>query len=167
MCWCPANRLLTGRDFTWNDRLGSPEVAIVNRTLADRFWNGRALGKRLRFIGVRNIPHEVEIVGVVGDSKYWTIGEAIEPVLYLAARQGTMADGLSLHVRTSNIADTSRRLSEEFARITRDGHIELRPMADAVAVAMMPARSISSSTAGPSSFTRMAAMTMASMDRKP
>ncbi|HVH56749.1 MAG TPA: ADOP family duplicated permease [Vicinamibacterales bacterium] len=132
--------LLTGRDFTWNDRLGSPEVAIVNRTLAERFWNGRALGKRLRFIGVRNIPHEVEIVGVVGDSKYWTIGEAIEPVLYLAARQGTIADGLSLHVRTSNIADTSRRLSEDFARITGDGHIELRPMADAVAVAMMPAR---------------------------
>jgi len=132
--------LLAGRDFTWNDRRGSPEVAIVNRTLADRFWDGRALGKRLRFIGVRSIPHDVEVVGVVADSKYWTVGEEVEPVLYLAARQGTMADGISLHVRTSNLADTSRRLSEEFTRVTRDGHIELRPMADVVSVAMMPAR---------------------------
>jgi predicted permease len=132
--------LLAGRDFTWNDRAGSPEVAIVNRTLEERFWNGGAIGRRLRFTGVRNIPHDVEIVGVVGDSKYWTLGEAIEPTVYLAARQGTMEDGVTLHVRTSNPADTSRRLSQELHRIAPDGDIELRPMSEAIAVAMMPAR---------------------------
>ena len=39
--------LLAGRDFTVDDRPGSPGVVIVNETLARQFWNGDALGKRL------------------------------------------------------------------------------------------------------------------------
>jgi predicted permease len=132
--------IVAGRDFSWNDRMGAPEVAIVNRTLAGRFWNGAAIGRRLRFTGARNIPHDVEIVGIAADSKYWTIGETIEPMVYLAARQGNIDDGLTLHLRTSNPAETARRLTQEFLRIVPEGHIELRPMSDAVAVAMMPAR---------------------------
>ncbi len=79
--------ILAGRDFTWNDRAGTPHVAIVNDTLSRQLWNGRAVGQRLRY-GQRTL----EIVGVVRDSKYATIGE------------DDRADGLSsipagIHVR--------------------------------------------------------------------
>ena len=59
---------------------GAPAVAIVNDTLARLFWNGDAVGKRLKY-------PDVEIVGVVADSKYWTLGETISPTLYRPYRQ--------------------------------------------------------------------------------
>jgi putative ABC transport system permease protein len=42
--------VLAGRDFTGYDNENSPRVAIVNQTLARRFWPGEsAIGKRLRW----------------------------------------------------------------------------------------------------------------------
>ena len=71
---------LAGRDFTWQDREGAPAVAIVNETFARLLWNGDAVGKRLK-------NPDVEIVGVVADSKYWTLGETISPTVYRPYRQ--------------------------------------------------------------------------------
>jgi len=73
--------LVTGRDFTWDDRRGAPGVAMVNETLARRFWNGKALGERLRF-GDRTL----EVVGVARDSRYRTLGESTRPLVYLPVR---------------------------------------------------------------------------------
>ena len=70
--------LIAGRDFTADDRPGSPRVVIVNETLAREFWNGDALGQRL---------DDAEVVGVVRDSKYWTLGETIRPLVYTAYAQ--------------------------------------------------------------------------------
>jgi predicted permease len=72
---------------------------IVNEAYARRYLNGQeALGKRLSFSGGQG-PW-LEIVGVVRDSKYLTLGEAPEPCVYipLAQRHET---GMTLHVRTS------------------------------------------------------------------
>jgi putative ABC transport system permease protein len=72
--------LLAGRDFGPDDRRGSPQVAIVNRTMAERFWPGRsAVGERFR---ARVDGALVEIAGVVEDSKTETIGEAGQPFMY-------------------------------------------------------------------------------------
>ena len=56
--------IVAGRDFAWNDRKGSPAVAMVNETLARQFWKGEALGQRLLFGG-----RSLEIVGIASDSK--------------------------------------------------------------------------------------------------
>jgi hypothetical protein len=40
--------LLEGRHFEWTDREESPRVAIVSRRVAQRVWNGEALGRRLQ-----------------------------------------------------------------------------------------------------------------------
>jgi putative ABC transport system permease protein len=73
-------RLLEGRDFTDADDEGSQAVAIVNRSLAARFWpGGSALGRRLRLGANAGFPvvepdqrrtSTFEIVGVVEDGKY-------------------------------------------------------------------------------------------------
>ena len=78
--------LVAGRDFTWDDRRGAPGVAIVNETLARQFWNGKALGERLRF-GDRTL----EVVGVARDSKYRTLGETTRPLVLPAGAAGVPA----------------------------------------------------------------------------
>jgi predicted permease len=73
--------LIEGRDFTPRDTEGAARVAIVNETLARRFWPGqRASGQRLHPV---NDPRETfEVVGVVKDSKYVAVGEETRPFLY-------------------------------------------------------------------------------------
>jgi predicted permease len=72
-------RLAEGRDFTDHDVQGSTLVAIVNRSLASRFWPGTsAVGRRLRLGGTAEFGFALgakggplfQIVGVVEDSKF-------------------------------------------------------------------------------------------------
>src|SRR4051812_43995587 len=54
-----------GRDFTWQDRGGTPNVVIINETMAKKFFPGEnPVGRRL-ITGIQSIPRE--IVGVSGD----------------------------------------------------------------------------------------------------
>jgi predicted permease len=77
--------LLAGRNFEAGDRAGAPAVAIVNETLARRTWAGQsAVGKRIL---VGRSRHPIDIVGVVRDAKYRTIGEPPTPFFYVPAAQ--------------------------------------------------------------------------------
>jgi predicted permease len=131
--------LIAGRDFTWEDRPGRPPVAIVNQTAARRFWNGQALGRRLKYAGRRDTFYEVEIVGVAADSKYWTLGEEIEPAIYLPFQQGE-GSGVTLHARTSNPREAAQRIAQELQRLAPKAYADFKPMDEATAVAVMPAR---------------------------
>ncbi len=73
--------LLEGRDFTIQDDKEEARPVIVNESFARRFWPGQsAIGKRLSQ-GGPDRPFW-EIVGVVRDSKYWSIGEDPQPFVY-------------------------------------------------------------------------------------
>jgi predicted permease len=77
--------LLAGRNFDETDRAGAPAVAIVNETLARRAWRGEsAVGKRI-LVGASRRP--IDVVGVVRDAKYRTIGESPNPFFYVPAAQ--------------------------------------------------------------------------------
>jgi predicted permease len=75
---------LAGRDFDRTDTPQSTPVAIVNETLARLLWPGQqAVGRRVQFAGARTaLAPAIEIVGVVRDSKYVTVGENPRPFLY-------------------------------------------------------------------------------------
>jgi putative ABC transport system permease protein len=80
--------LLTGRDFNRSDTPQSPKVAIVNQTLATKFFAGQnPTGRRFR----RGFGHEhsdpYEIVGVVKDAKYLSLREQNHATVYFAASQ--------------------------------------------------------------------------------
>lgn len=126
--------ILGGRDFTWDDRAGTPHVAIVNDTLARQFWSGRAVGQRLRY-GQRTL----EIVGVVADSKYATIGEDIAPTVYLPFQQAYLFLA-TLHARTGDVTGTSALMVEEMRRLAPNAPVSVKSMSDAVAVAVVPAQ---------------------------
>lgn len=79
--------LLKGREFTSLDRAGAPEVAIINRAMAEQFWHGQdPIGHRL----TEGKPGEgttCEIVGVVETGKYRTLGEDPHAVVYRSRLQ--------------------------------------------------------------------------------
>jgi hypothetical protein len=122
--------LLAGRDFSAADRVGTPRVAIVNETAARQFWNGNALGRRIG---------GAEVIGVARDSKYWTLGETIQPVVYTAQDQRPEAE-VFLFMRTANVAQGIAALRAEIGRLDPATFVDVRPMSDAVAAALLPAR---------------------------
>ena len=96
--------LLSGRDFTPQDRAGAPQVVIINETLARRYFpDGGALGKRLIFGAYRGAPiplQRLEIVGVVKDSKYLDMTEQQRRMMFLPLAQSYRPE-MRLHARTA------------------------------------------------------------------
>ena len=75
--------LISGRDFSEQDRADSPKVVIVNETMAKRFWPGQdATGHRLRVWGDWRT-----VVGVAHDTKYHRINEPPQSFLYVPSLQ--------------------------------------------------------------------------------
>ena len=87
-----------GRAFESSDGASGPGVALVNETLAQRLWPAtEAVGRRLRVAGAEDAL--VEVVGVVGDGRYRTLGEAPRGFLYRPLAQGG-ASGADAFVRS-------------------------------------------------------------------
>jgi putative ABC transport system permease protein len=77
--------LLRGRDFSSADNSSAPQVAIINQTMAQRFWpNQSALGKRLTLVRQKSA---VEIVGIVGDIERYGLDENVQPEIYFPYSQ--------------------------------------------------------------------------------
>ena len=91
--------LLRGRKFTRADDEKAPAVAIINQTMAKKFWpNEDALNKRFGTKGA-NGPF-LEVVGIVQDAKYQNVVEDPPPFFYLPIAQSFMSLR-TIHVRTS------------------------------------------------------------------
>ncbi|MDQ3175213.1 MAG: ABC transporter permease [Acidobacteriota bacterium] len=132
--------LLRGRDFNKADKKESPSVAVINEMMADRFWPGQdALGKRL-FLGPLADGTPLEIVGIVKDGKYRTLGEDPRPYLYLAFEQ-EYSPQMTLHLRTArgNAAHVLAGLREEVAQMDRSVPLlDVMPLTQAIGVSLIP-----------------------------
>jgi putative ABC transport system permease protein len=80
--------LLRGRDFTDQDRLGAPNVLLVNESFAKHNWpNDEAIGKRVVFnLGT---PREIsrEVVGIVRDVREFGPQNYIPTTVFIPALQ--------------------------------------------------------------------------------
>jgi len=79
--------LLRGRTFREGERLDSANVAIISKSLADRYFSGEEpIGQHLR---VRLDKNEIdyEIVGVVGDSRHH-VADPVDPTIYYPIYSG-------------------------------------------------------------------------------
>lgn len=77
--------MLSGRGFTAKDDRSAPKVGIVSQAFARQFFpNQDVLGKRITIIYGKR---EVEIIGVVADTKYRSQREELTPLLYTPWQQ--------------------------------------------------------------------------------
>jgi predicted permease len=82
-------QLMTGRTFSPRDQENSPKIAVINETMARRFFpNESPLGREFRIGGPDEKPENDRIVvGVVKDAKYMTLKERPWPAAYFPFSQ--------------------------------------------------------------------------------
>jgi predicted permease len=132
--------LIAGRDFSDQDRPESPLVAVVNVTFARAFWpSGSAVGKYFRLNTPDSSP--IQVIGVVRDGKYQTLGELPERHIFLAALQDYQVS-VTMIVHTADdptrYADTVRHAVQR-----RDSNLavtDIRTLQQHLGFVMYPAR---------------------------
>jgi predicted permease len=111
--------LKRGRTFTDADNENAQPVAVINETMARKFWpNEEALGRRFKSKDNRHNWAEVEVIGVVQDGKYKGIVEDPMPYFYKPLAQD-YSSLRNFQVRTSlppenlelQVASTIRELA--------------------------------------------------------
>ncbi len=117
--------LLSGRDFNFQDQAG-PRVAIINQAMARYFFgDANPIGEHF------TIDHDwkgfgddkpFEIVGVVGDAKYYEIREPTNRTIYLSSFQdGNVSSMFALwtSVEPAAVAGEVRRAVREYLPAVR------------------------------------------------
>jgi predicted permease len=93
--------LLRGRAFTDFDNESAPPVAIVNQTMAARFWPKEdPIGKRFTVNNTGKPAQVVQVVGIAADGKYAFIAEEPTPFFYVPLAQN-YSSMRALQVRSS------------------------------------------------------------------
>ena len=97
---------LAGRDFNAGDSRSAPFVAIVSQEFAQKFFNGQnPIGKTFKIDVNRGRPQpEYQIVGLVGNSKYFDLRDDFAPIAYYAAAQDLKPSSDTSIVIRSDIA---------------------------------------------------------------
>ena len=91
--------ILEGRDIRDTDTQNSLPVAVVNRTLAQKYFpGGSAIGHQLGH------DHPWTIVGVAADSKYNGVDEKPQPMAYFAEMQEPAVGTMAMEIRTRSDA---------------------------------------------------------------
>jgi putative ABC transport system permease protein len=109
--------LIAGREFALRDGPSSPKVVIINEKMARHFFGGEnPIGRHIGPPGVRD-PIDIEIVGVVKDSKTITVREDVPHCMYFPYQQDEGLGTMTFYARTTHppqeMADTLRRVVHE------------------------------------------------------
>jgi predicted permease len=111
--------LRLGRDFTSQDVPGAPKVAIINERFARQFLGGQnPIGKH---IGVGGKTADLEVAGVIADTKYRSLRDTPPATVYLPIDQLDLkgrpgSAPRTLHVRTNTGLQSMAALIEQEAR---------------------------------------------------
>ena len=101
--------LRAGRGFDDSDRAGAARVAVVNEAFVRHFELGNgALGRHLDPDGRPDRAPDVEIVGVVGDTRPRSIKGDFEPQLFLPYAQAGQPSRMYFYLRTAMNPDELR-----------------------------------------------------------
>jgi predicted permease len=128
--------LLAGRDFRPEDDADAPAVMIVNESFARRFFDGRdPVGRHVRINGKR-----YTIVGMVKDSKYYSLSEGPQPYFYMSFDQvhhGSGESGVALYARADRDArGLASVLRHEMSAIDpKSAGLTVMPLSDYISAA--------------------------------
>jgi predicted permease len=128
-------QLLAGRDFNAGDIPGSPRVAIINETMARKYFEGRnPVGRRLTIGGALRPRESLEIVGVVRDLKQRSLRDEPLRMVFVPYQHETELGRMTMYLRvTGDPAAMGQTLRREVTRIDSDLPIfELHPLTTVV-----------------------------------
>jgi putative ABC transport system permease protein len=136
--------LARGRGFTPEDRDGTPLVAIIDETMARKFWPGEdPVGRRVTFETVNNTnqpddpPVWRTVVGVVKNVRHYELANPSRIQVYVPLAQTLKRWGMGMNVILKTDvppATLVEPLRREVARLDRDVPLtQARPLADYVA----------------------------------
>jgi putative ABC transport system permease protein len=131
--------LVAGRPFTSADRDGAPLVAIVNETMARRYWpSASPVGKRIR----RSDSDWIEVVGVIHDVRHWGLAAPVNPEMYFPLSQYP-SDYVTFVIATdSDAASLAGAVREQIREVDAElPTSEMQPLADVVAASVAARRS--------------------------
>jgi putative ABC transport system permease protein len=132
--------LLRGRDFSAQDNEGAPLALIVNEAFERRYFEAAdALGKRVSFRGA-NGPWS-EVIGVVGNTKYRTLGEGTRTLVYMPLAQNHET-GMTLHIRTmGNPTSVASSVRHEVQALDQNLPVtNLQPLSEVLSGSLFAAR---------------------------
>lgn len=119
--------LLEGRAFQPTDRAGSGRVAVISRTMAQRYWPGEsALGRRVKALsmeaGLGNGPEAewITVIGVVGDVRHGNWEEDPDEVMYVLLDQAPVFWARSLYALVRGTPARAGALADAVRREIRD-----------------------------------------------
>jgi predicted permease len=92
--------ILLGRDFTERDDAGAPKVGIVNQKFVKRYFGGaNPLGRHIGMGIDPGTKMDIQIVGVVGDTKYESMRDEIPYEVYVPNAQQRFANSATVYLR--------------------------------------------------------------------
>lgn len=144
--------LLRGRDFSANDAAGAPGVAIINETMARRFWGNRdPIGGSFEISGPGDRPstRRLQVVGVARDAKYLSLTESPAPYFYMPLSQDHRGE-VTLVARFSS-SRTNEMAALRQAMLTVDDAVPILQMVtldDHMRAALAVQRAVTTMVAG-------------------
>ena len=93
--------MLLGRDFRLRDEKGAPKVGIINERFARRYFGSSPIGRHVGMGGNPGTKLDIEIVGVVRDTRYEGLREEVPYELYIPYPQMEMIQGMISYVRAA------------------------------------------------------------------
>ena len=137
--------LLRGREFTQADTAASPKVAVINETMAKRFFAGRtALGQLFTFGAGDKVHPDIEIVGIVADSKHDEARDEQRLFVYLPYSQDKNLSEITFYLRTEQdpTAVTSMITKTVASHDAGLPVYNLKPLADQLRETVFPDRAL-------------------------
>jgi len=126
--------LLSGRYIDDNDRMGAPEVALINAALAKKqFPNENPIGKAIEFGNIDSDLTPLTVVGVVGDTREQELAAEPPATIYVSFRQRPGNDN-GMHVVMSTTAEASAIASarQTFRQVRSDVPMRFQTIEDIV-----------------------------------
>jgi predicted permease len=94
--------LASGRDVAASDTAESPKVCWINETAVRKYFAGRnPLGYKIGFGRGDRVKPEIEIVGVVADSRHSTVREQLKPFEYFPYTQNPRVGVMTFYVKAA------------------------------------------------------------------
>ena len=135
--------VVKGREFRATDRRGAPPVIAVNEEFARRYIPHRdPMGASIRLPGPTEAGYLAEVVAVVRNSKYRTLGEEQRPAIYeVFAQRVNQLRVAHVFVRTAEgVGPTTQEVAKALQQLDPSTSVDVKAMRSALAFAFLPSQ---------------------------